>query len=205
MNSPQNRIKETNIETISNIVDRIGKKVLGKPDLVEKIIKAYKDATKITTVKDIAKKFIPDSFERNVDVATSIISYIIGKKLSEEERELLRYIHWKHSGLLSLKNGTGRYGGTITEKRERGQKGTKAKGQTPWYDLPDRGDFIEGTNIFIPEIAYAYNLRLDNHIYNDIARILNDTYHKNRKIRSGDSVEKKLRSFRNKYLVNRKK
>tara|TARA_Y100000310_G_scaffold341218_1_gene439675 strand:- start:3315 stop:4055 length:741 start_codon:yes stop_codon:yes gene_type:complete len=110
-----------------------------------------------------------------------------GSRSGKEAYELRRGIHGMSKG----------------EKSELGKKTAILRGHTPYYSLPFREDFVEGTEIFIPEIAYAHNLSLDREYRNGskikpqkIAEKLNEVYHNGVEVRNGTTLSKTLYKFR---------
>ncbi|MBI2667852.1 hypothetical protein HYX17_03740 [Candidatus Woesearchaeota archaeon] len=168
--------------------------------LVTTIIGSYIDGE---FTEKIAKKYFQLEFARNRKFATRIVYLILKRGLTERRRKFLRRDHWRKSLEFSYLNG--KLDKKRTKRREDSQKGSLVKNQVPWYDLPDREDFISSNyEIFIPEIAYAYNLYLDGYSHIEIAGVLNKIYHNKKEVRNENSTQKSIRRFIKRYIESNK-
>ena len=170
------------------------------------IVQDYRDGK---TQFEIAREHLPETYESNKEVARGSIYQVIKDTilLTDEEREEFANQHKISGGKKTQKLRLGVHGRSKSEMAEDGRKGAAERGSSPWYTIPYRENFVDGTEVFTPEVAYAYNLSLDREYKRSsssngqkIAEKLNEMYHDGVEVRSSNSVSQALFVFRKTFL-----
>ncbi|MDP6642106.1 MAG: hypothetical protein QGF74_01875 [Candidatus Nanoarchaeia archaeon] len=195
---------------IIRTINKVGNSFLGTPTEL-RIIGGYKEGK---TQLELTEEFLQEVIKKyGLDVAKPVAFYIIkhSDNLTNEQRNELRYDHCRNGGKKAhrlrmgvhgmsankrrsigkdvYELGLGIHGLTKEEKsknaREGARNSAKSRGQHPWNDIPCREDFVEGENkIDMPEIAYAYNQRLDKIPLSQVIDDINEKWNYNRNNRS---------------------